>query len=61
MAYICLVADVTPMGTRGALTALIEGWLASSAGRSELIALATGLIIEEGEEQGAGHRAETEH
>jgi len=35
------------MRTREALSALIEGRLASPAGRSELVELATRLIVEE--------------
>ena len=35
------------MRTREALAALIEGRLASPAGRSELVELATRLIVEE--------------
>ena len=35
------------MRTRGALAALIDGRLAAPAGRSELVELATRLIVEE--------------
>jgi putative transposase len=42
------------MRTREALSALIEGRLASSAGRSELVELATRLIVEEALEAEVG-------
>jgi putative transposase len=52
------------MRTREALAALIEGRLASPAGRSELVELATRLIVEEvleGEVRDALDRGHYEH
>ena len=52
------------MRTREALSALIEGRLASPAGRAELVALATRLIVEEaleGEVRDALDRGYYEH